>query len=268
LKKAKPLLRWAGSKARVLSQIESAVPLYSGKYIELFAGSACLYFNQNVQAKGVIADANKPLISFYRHAKRNPGRLYDEFVSIDRTKESYLRARTLYNQSKPSFYRAVLFYYLNRNCFNGIYRTNLKGQFNVPFAASRVAKYPSKEEFVERANMLRECRLICGDFEAVAVSNVERGDFVYLDPPYYIPEQRIFLEYSADHFGEQDFFRLSNVLVDIERKGAKFLLSYPDCTLSKRLARQWNSGFVDATRSISAKTSSRKKVLERLISNY
>lgn len=137
-----------------------------------------------------------------------------------------------------------------------------------PFAASRVANYPSKEEFVERANMLRKCKLICGDFETVALSNVERGDFVYLDPPYYIPEQRVFLEYSADHFGEKDFFRLSDVLIDIERRGAKFLLSYPDCDLSKRLATQWNSRFVDAPRSISAKTSSRKKVLERIISNY
>ncbi len=262
-----PLLRWAGSKARALPRLSRYLPTYSGKYVELFSGSACLFFRL-CEGRAVIADANPDLISFYRVVKRRPDLVYDRAVAIKRNPKEYYEARSRFNVANDPLEKAVLFFYLNRNCFNGIYRTNLSGQFNVPFSNLRVPQYPDREQFLRSCKKLRSARTVCSDFEHVVRNNVSIDDFVYLDPPYYVPDVRTFREYSSRHFGEDDVRRLKSILATIDKKGAKFLLSYPDCSLARNLAMPWQKKEISILRSISAKTASRQRANELLIANY
>lgn len=262
-----PILRWAGSKKRSLSEIAKFVPSYHGKYVELFSGSACIYFRL-CGTEAVIADANPDLMQFYTVARAKPRKLYDAFASIPRTETAYYKARDRFNATTVTEEKAALFLYLNRNCFNGIYRTNLSGKFNVPFARDRVPAYQEYDEFRRSCTKLRSAEIVCSDFEKTARRQIGRGDFVYLDPPYYVPDVRTFREYSAEHFGEVDFIRLKRTLRSIDNVGAKFLLSYPDCKLARQLADHWNSFRITTFRSVAAQTSSRRRKRELLIANY
>src|SRR5689334_20156935 len=118
-----PILRWAGSKKRSLPDIIPILPRTSERYLEVFAGSACLFFHM-APARAVISDSNPDLIRFYRAVARHPELVYEQFVSLPRTPETYYRVRSEWSSNKNPISRAALFLYLNRNCFNGIYRTN------------------------------------------------------------------------------------------------------------------------------------------------
>jgi DNA adenine methylase len=243
------------------------MPAFDGRYIELFAGSACLLFHIAAE-QAVLVDNNSELISFYRTLSEHPSEVYEEFIKIPRDAAHYYATRAYLPFETEPLRKAAHFLYINRNCFNGIYRTNTKGLFNVPFAGSRVARYPSLEELKATANVLSRTKLICGDFEVAGRAEVARGDFVYLDPPYYVPSVRVFREYSAKPFVESDLQRLAMLLDEIDRRGAKFLLSYPDCPLISDLARKWSSDRVSVRRSVSGSTAARGYVPELLIRNY
>ena len=159
-------------------------------------------------------------------------------------------------------------FFLNRNCFNGIFRVNRKGNFNVPFSDSRVPPYPSKETFLASIEKLRSAKLDCADFASVCDRNVTRGDFVYLDPPYYVPKQRMFREYVPHDFAKEDVDRLRDLLSLIEGRGGYFLMNYPDCYMMRRIARQWNHHCIETRRTVSGTLASRGNSSEILIYNF
>jgi len=187
---------------------------------------------------------------------------------IHRTEESYYSIRARYMHDPDEIMRSAHFLYLNRNCFNGIFRTNNKGHFNVPFSSSRVPRYPLAAEFRRSAAALAKAKLRCSDFERVCSQEVRRDDFVYLDPPYYVPKKRVFREYSSQPFSEEDLVRLARVLREIDRRGAKFLLSYPECPIIKKLASKWIFSRIKARRTIAGKMSSRGFASEVLVRNF
>lgn len=265
--KTKPLVRWAGSKARIINELGQSIPKFSGRYIELFAGSACLLHANNF-SDALISDINFDLINFYRSLKNNSKRIYKEYQQIPRDSFSYYKVRELLKSERNAIKRSTYFYYLNRNCFNGLYRTNKKGHFNVPFSSAKIASYLSEDQFFSSASKINHTRTECQDYTNVISENVSSGDFIYLDPPYYIPNVRVFQEYGATHFGIEDFGVLKECLLKIDKLGAHFLLSYPKCELSIVLASEWKSREIRALRSISASTSSRGYQAELLITNY
>lgn len=132
-----PLLRWAGSKKRSLPDILPVLPTSYDRYLEPFAGSACLFFLL-APTSGVVSDNNIELMQFYKTVRRRAAAVYKEFVSIRRDRDTYYAVRRNYEMQTDPVMRAATFLYLNRNCFNGIYRTNLRGAFNVPFSGDRV----------------------------------------------------------------------------------------------------------------------------------
>ena len=267
IKNGEPILRWAGSKKTVLSKLRPYLPESYNKYIELFSGSACLFFKAN-PSQAVLADTNADLINFYRVFSQNPEKIYKIFLSYPRTSTAYYRAReSIKTESNPDK-RAALFLYLNRNCFNGIHRTNSKGHFNVPFSADRIAAYPAKNVFLTTAEVLKKAQVLCGDFEEICRAQVEKNDFVYLDPPYYVPNVRVFKEYSNKPFTIEDFDRLSDLLDFIDKKKAMFMLSYPDCILSRRIAQRWKSSRILVKRIVGGTSDSRKGKYELIIRNY
>jgi DNA adenine methylase len=262
-----PILRWAGSKKRSLPKILPYLPQKFDRYIEVFAGSACLFFRIAKQ-EAIIADNNVELIRFYRTIAMHPGRVYQKFLSIPRSEEAYYKIRSQFGSERDEINRAARFLYMNRNCFNGIYRTNSSGIFNVPFASRRVPHYPTEEAIRLAANILGDATITCGDFEAVCSKNVRKGDFVYLDPPYYVPSKRVFREYSSEPFSRADLDRLQDTINDIDRKGAYFLLSYPSCELADALVGRWNMAAINVRRTIAGDVLSRRRARESLIYNY
>ena len=176
MRKPRPPLRWAGSKRKLLSELARAVPLEFSTYIEPFAGSACLFFHLQPK-RAILGDINPELIGFYRATRKHPHEVLRSAIRRRRT-----AARVRYIAERDATSRASLFLFLKHFCFNGIFRTNSKGNFNVPFG-TRTGAFPSFEEFHNAANLLKRVTLLCSDFEHV-LHRAKEGDFAYLDPPY------------------------------------------------------------------------------------
>jgi DNA adenine methylase len=262
-----PILRWAGSKKRSLPHLLEFSPKSFGKYVEPFAGSACLFFKLCPQ-RAVLGDTNPHLIEFYDAIRESGARVFDRFAKIERSEKVYYEIRDLYAVELSPIKRAAYFLYLNRNCFNGIFRVNKKGKFNVPFSASRVPQYQLKKIFLGSVEQLRTATLDCTDFSTLCESHVRKGDFVYLDPPYYVPDQRVFAEYVPHQFALADVERLVEVLNLIDSRGAKFLMNYPDCGMMRRISRRWNRQHIRTRRTIASQVASRGYTSEILIYNF
>jgi len=243
------------------------LPKSYGRYVELFAGSASLFFRL-APGRAILSDNNIQLMSFYRTVRFRPAAVYKQFASIPRDRETYYAVRQSYEFLPDAVMRAACFFYLNRNCFNGIYRTNLRGAFNVPFSDERVPPYPTEEEVEHAAKALRRASLECVDFCEAGKRNAESGDFVYLDPPYYRPRKRVFREYSSRPFAAEDIARLQRLLRVLDKRKAKFLLSYPACPMSERLAKEWQHTAISVRRTVAGNVGFRGNARELLIFNY
>ncbi len=194
-----------------------------------------------------------------------PERLYRRLCRIGRDPATYLRWRHIKPGALDRETRALRFLYLNRNCFNGIYRTNMAGDFNVPMG-TRLGEYFSKDDLVRCSKLLRKATLVAGDF-IKTVERVKAGDFVYLDPPYAVTSRRIFREYGKKTFDTADIPRFSESLGTIVSKDADFLVSYADCAEARALALKWYSVRLPIKRHIAGFAGDRKKAYEWLISN-
>lgn len=262
-----PMLRWAGSKKRQLPKMVASFPPDFKRYVEPFAGSACIFFKIS-PAKAILNDINPLLMDFYRTVVHDPGAVYKKCNRFRRQASTYYRLRKEFQAEADPVTRAAYFFYLNRNCFNGIFRVNRHGIFNVPFSSSRVPPYPSEEAFLRAAQQLSRAKLTCTDFAQLCADEVRAGDFVYLDPPYYVPQTRVFCEYTSHDFRRDDVDRLITTLKDISSRGAHFLLSYPKCEITRQLAGGWHTREISVVRSVGANTAARRKSQEMLIFNY
>ncbi|UUX49677.1 Dam family site-specific DNA-(adenine-N6)-methyltransferase [Nisaea acidiphila] len=261
-----PILRWAGSKKRAIKRITEYFPDHIERYFELFAGSACVFFNSKAKNYNIF-DTNPHLIQFYQNISLHSIFMHSELVKIPRSKQTYYYIRNQFNKMNTGIEKSIYFWYLNRNCFNGIYRENLSGGFNVPFSADRVAPYPTLEETIASGNKLSCAHFYCDDFESAEKLELREGDFIYLDPPYYVPNKRVFREYSKAPFTIDDFDRLLTFLHKIDKSGAKFLLSYPEEDISEQIKSHWRFEQISVPRSVSAKISGRKTGRELLFFN-
>jgi DNA adenine methylase len=212
-----------------------------------------------------LGDKNESLIEVYRQVRDKPDRLYDRLCRIRRNEETYYRWRKKTPDELDVETRAVRFLYLNRNCFNGIFRTNTRGEFNVPFGIKPGA-YFSRADLKLCASLLNRAEFVPGDF-GVTVARVQKGDFVYLDPPFAVESRRVFRHYGASLFSTGDLLRLGECLGGIVRAGADFLVSYADCKEARVLAGQWNAVRLPVRRHIAGFSGNRRLAYEWLISN-
>ncbi len=263
--KVKPFLRWAGSKRKQLPVLREYWSNDFDRYVEPFAGSACFFFDVAPKC-ALLADKNEQLIETFTVARNRSALVYDRVAAIPRTKETYYGERAKDPCTMSPLRRAVRFIYLNRNCFNGIYRTNLRGEFNVPFAASRAGRFVTREEFLAAASMLNRADLRCWDF-GTTLRHVKEGDFVYLDPPYAVTSRRMFKEYGKKHFQLADLARLSDHLVKIAARGAAFVLSYADCKEAREIGRNWICRRIRVRRYVAGFSGARRSAYELLITN-
>ena len=259
------IFRWAGSKRKLLPLLISQAPSRFERYIEPFGGSACLLFALHPQ-KAVLADINADLMGTYGILGRHPHRLRKAVSEIPQTAKKYFEIRSASIGGLDEFEKAVRFVYLNRFCFNGVYRTNRRGVFNVP-RGRNTGQLPPSRAFYRGSVALRGTQLRAVDFHE-CLHDVKRGDFVYLDPPYATSKRRAHGEYGYDSFGVEDLDRLLETLNWLDREGAHFLLSYTAAPPVVRAAQRWHCTYLYVRRNVAGFGRARKMAREILVSNY
>ena len=262
---AKTFLRWAGSKRQLLRRLVRHWPGGNTRYVEPFAGSASLFFELEPHS-ALLADINGELISTYRIVRERPRAVYDSLIRWTNERTQYYRIRSLQPSSLDDVEQAARFIYLNRFCFNGLYRTNGRGGFNVPYGGEKGGSLPSEAMLESAAALLSRADLLSGDFETI-LEDVRTGEFVYLDPPYSMNSRRAFTEYSSSPFGEKDLIRLRNTINRLHAIGATFLLSYADCNEGRVLSEGFSRSVVTTKRSIAGLSDNRRSERELIVTN-
>lgn len=263
---AKPFLRWAGSKKQILNELHKIIPHNFNRYIEPFAGSATLFFAIK-PFNAILSDNNSQLMDTYKTVSLYPKEVATLAHSFDHSKDNYYNIRETSDQSLSSVEKAAKFIYLNRYSFNGVYRTNRQGKFNVPYG-TRTGNLPSIEALLNCSIILKNAKLMTDDFQNI-IKLARPGDFIYCDPPYVKKTGKNCGEYGPNCFKYSDLSRLLNVLKDVHNKGVKFILSYmklPD--LERRIPNEWKTKKVKVRRNISADITRRNSVEELLIRNF
>jgi DNA adenine methylase len=259
------ILRWAGSKKRLLPKLMSCIPQSFNSYFEPFAGSACLFFALEPR-RATLGDINPALVEAYAVLRAHPIEVYEAISAMPDTEAYYYRIRKFEPSLLAETERAARFIYLNRFCFNGVYRTNVRGEFNVPRGLS-TGRIPSREEFLRCASLLQDCTLHAGDF-SLSVASAGAGDFVYLDPPYTTSSRPAYGEYGYGSFSSKDFERLAKVAVHLADQGAVVLLSYSEAALSGHHFNDWHCRTVSVKRHVAGFSRHRAIVSEVLLCNH
>lgn len=260
----RPILRWAGSKRKLVQTLIAQAPPRFDRYIEPFCGSACLFFHMR-PADAILGDQNTALIQTYRTLRRHP-RLVARRVAAFGGGDSYYAVRASDPHRCTDVDQAARFVYLNRFCFNGVYRTNRSGAFNVP-RGTNTGKVPSELEFYRAAVALRSADLRAGDFET-CLEGVKRGDFVYLDPPYGSSTRECYGEYGYDCFSSRDLDRLAVCLKRLDAAGAQFLLSFRRTRELLRRVKEFSVVHLKVRRHVAGFALSRATAAEVLVRNY
>ncbi|PGT81568.1 DNA adenine methylase [Bacillus sp. AFS040349] len=272
-KLAQPFLKWAGGKRQLLPEIRKYVPKKIKTYYEPFIGAGAVLFD--IQPKNaIINDVNVELVNVYNVIKNNVDELIEDLKKHENDSEYFYSIRDLdrkeeYKELTP-IERASRVIYLNKTCFNGLFRVNSQGQFNVPFG-----KYKNPQivnEIVVRAvhNYLssNNVSILNSDFEEV-LATAKKGDFIYLDPPYDpVSDTSSFTGYSLDGFNKEDQRRLKYTFVELDKRGCNVLLSNSATEFIKELYEGFHIEIVSASRNINAKASGRGKIDEVLVRNY
>lgn len=261
---SKPLIRWAGSKRKLLPKLIECMPADYNRYIEPFCGSACLFF-ELPQQEAILGDINAELINAFKEIKRNKN-LHDQLITIPVSDEEYYRYRSMLLEDLSREEQAVRFLYLNRYCFNGIYRTNMSGKFNVP-VGKKTGGFPEQSIFESARVKLKKSRLINSDYRKI-LKEAESGDFVYFDPPYSKSE-KFTGEYGVGSFNASDLPTFIGQLDKLDQKGVKFLFSYRACfETAENLSEKYIVERVSVKRHISGFKTEWNEVEEILVRNY
>jgi DNA adenine methylase len=260
----KPILRWAGSKRLLVPKLLSLAPVSFDRYIEPFCGSACLFLALRPR-KAILSDLNPHVISMYKEVRERPDDVARATMQWRPNKTTFLKVRS--NPEKGSLLAAARLLYLNRYSFNGVYRENRQGLFNVPFARQRNGKVAGPSDLKAFSNALRNTRLLCADFEAV-VEKAREGDFLYLDPPYHYGKTRNRGEYGYGAFSEGDLERFIRAVASASDRGAKILISYNRAHQLRKQLPGWRLSHCETRRSIAGFSNSRHSVREYLLRNY
>ncbi len=295
---AKPFLKWAGGKGQLLSQLEQHLPNDLEKreftYIEPFVGGGAMFFYMlqrfpNIE-RAVINDVNSYLITAYRVIKNFPDELIERLGDIEQRyfaladeeakKNFYLQARSIFNDEElDDIDRAKYLIFLNRTCFNGLYRVNAKGKFNVPFGRHLHPTICNAEVIRADNHVLNRVNVVLlnGDYELTKEYMGNGNNFFYFDPPYRpLDATSSFNSYSKEDFNDDEQIRLSGYCAMISKiPNAKWMLSNADCsaknpndTFFENLYADFNINRVYASRAINANPSKRGKLTELLIKNY
>lgn len=270
-----PFTKWTGGKRQLLPVIRELMPKKYNRYFEPFVGGGALFFDL-APKNAVINDFNAELINCYQQIKDNPQELI-EILKVHQeynSKEYYLDLRSADRDERidmmSEVQRAARILYMLRVDFNGLYRVNSKNQFNVPYGRYKNPKIVDENLVSTISTYLNnnQIEIKKGDFEK-AVLDVQPGDFVYFDPPYIpLSETSAFTSYTHEGFSYDEQVRLRDTFKKLSDTGAYVMLSNSSSFLVEELYRDFNIHYVEATRTNGAKSSSRGKISEVIVTNY
>lgn len=277
--KGKPFVKWAGGKRQIMSEIRKYIPNTFNDYYEPFVGGGAVFFElfDSYGMTAYLNDYNKEIVNVYEclkdenkfekickeldhHEANHSEEYYYEIRSLDKDKKSF---------SKLSDYkRAARTIYLNKACFNGLYRVNRNNEFNVPFGKkNKVNTYDGQNLGIVHCILnFNKVTFTSTDFEE-AVEGAKKGDFIYLDPPYD-SDTTTFNDYTENGFGKEEQERLANLYRKLNEKGCYVMLSNHNTKLINELYKDFNINVIEAHRNINANGSKRGKVEEVIITNY
>lgn len=267
-----PFLKWAGGKRQLLPELNKYIPKYK-TYYEPFVGAGALLFDLQPK-KALINDVNSELVNCYNVIKYSIDELIEDLKKHENNSEYFYNIREL--DRKPEFnqltsiQRASRVIYLNKTCFNGLFRVNSQGQYNVPFGNYKNPKILDEVVLKAVHNFLNTCDITISnnDFEEV-VRGAKKGDFIYFDPPYDpVSDSSSFTGYSLDGFNRDEQTRLKNTFDRLSKKGCFVLLSNSSTEFIRDLYKDYRIEIVSASRNINADGLKRGKVDEVLVMNY
>ena len=269
-------VKWAGGKGQLLEQFKPLFPKKFNRYLEPFVGSGAVFFYiiQNFEPKEIIiSDINEELINAYKIIKTDVERLIVELKQhkeyhMAEGKKYYLTIRATDPNELPPLERAARFIYLNKTCFNGLYRVNSKGQFNVPMGFYKNPDIVQEEKLKVVSRLLKNVIIKVMSFENV-LDFAKKGDFIYFDPPYYpLKNRRSFTTYTKDSFMEKEQKLLVKIFKKLDERECFVMLSNSDTGFIKDLYSGYNINFVKASRMINCDGKNRGKINEIVVTNY
>ena len=295
---AKPFVKWAGGKGQLIKQLSDLLPNDFEErkevvYVEPFVGGGAMLFYMlstypNIK-KAIINDLNSDLVATYKVIKERPEELiatlrimqeeYRACKDDEERKQYYLSKRERYNSREAKDVEvAALFIFINRTCFNGLYRVNSKGKYNVPFGKAKNPLICDEETIMADSRLLQKVEILKGDFEGVEkyIESERGGAFFYFDPPYRpLTQTASFTAYSKDGFGDDQQKRLAEFCCRLDASGHQWLLSNsdphnsnPNDMFFEEIYKGFDINRVSASRMINSKASGRGKITELAIRNY
>lgn len=272
--KAQPLVKWVWWKRQLINKLKEFFPQDFNNYFEPFLWGWAVFFNLQ-KKQSFLSDINEELINVYQVVKDNPIELIDELKTYVYEKEFFLKLRMLdrekdFLEKYSKVQRAARFLFLNRTCFNWLYRVNSKGHFNVPFGAYKNPDFIQEKNIFNVHRLLHKTQAIIKkqSFEEV-LFNAEKWDFVYFDPPYDILSNTAnFTSYIKESFWKNMQFKLAEVFSQLDKKWVKVMLSNSDTQFIRNLYKKFNIYIVKARRNINRDKAKRWLVNEVVITNY
>ncbi|MEM9137622.1 MAG: DNA adenine methylase [Cyanobacteria bacterium P01_F01_bin.42] len=268
---ARPFLKWVGGKTQLLSVLERRMPTRYGRYFEPFIGGGALFFYLR-PSQAVLSDVNEALILTYRVIRDRVEDLIHDLAKHRYEQEYYYEIRAV--DRSPSFQdwsevsKASRLIYLNKCCFNGLYRVNSRGEFNVPFGRYKSPNFLDKQNLRACGRSLQDVELRVSHFSAIE-SQVRSGDFVYFDPPYApVSATSNFTSYSKAGFDLMEQIALRDLCQRLDAKGVHFMVSNSSAPLILDIYQAFNVESVMASRTVNSLSSKRGKVPEVIITNY
>lgn len=267
LKEFKPLVKWAGGKSALISTLKPLLPKSFNRYCEPFIGGGALFWSLSIE-NSIISDSNEELIHFYQIVRDYPEELFDSISSMIVSENEYYRIRTLVPALLDDIYRAARFIYLNKTCYNGLYRVNRKNKFNTPYGKKFDVKITDKGRLLDASSLLKSTQIISGNYSD-ALDILTENNFVYLDPPYLaVSKYSDFNRYTKNFFVYEDHVALANEFRKLSDKGVFALMSNSFNEKLLQLYKEFSIKEVYASRQINCKSSGRGKIKELIISNY
>jgi len=266
----KPFVKWVGGKRSVLHELHEHLPDTWNRYYEPFIGGGALFFDLTKGQKiseATLLDNNLELVITYQVIKKEPHKLTELLrVHKDNHSEEYyydIRAK----EGQTPLETAARFLYLNKTCFNGLYRVNKSGKFNSPIGNYKNPNIVQEENILAVHEALKDTDIEYGDFQDI---DPQKGDFVYFDPPYHPVGEQSFTSYTKDDFNESDQIRLRDFVMSLHKKGVKCMISNSKTTFIDEIYKSkiFNKHIIQAPRYVNCKSDGRGGVEEFLITNY
>lgn len=263
---ARPFLRWAGGKGWACSRLKSFVPPQFNSYHEIFLGGAAFFFSLKTSGHSYLSDLNSELINTYKQLMTSAESVAAVLNGFSNSEENYYKLRA--EEGEDEIYNAAKFIFLNKTCYNGIFRVNRAGKFNVPYGHNKNAPIFDLDNLLAVEKILQNTTLMNQDFEQ-SIEKIERGDFAFIDPPYTVAHNNNgFIEYNQKLFKWEDQERLRDAIQKIEKKGAKYILMNAVHKGIKDLYKGIGNHYeLNRYSTITSKLQYRRSITEYLITN-